>query len=76
MDFRLRRIFKKTVTGLLFVYSFTVKGQSDSNAGLTLPEKFKAEMLIDGLGRARHIAVTPNNNLSKIAACKIPNIGN
>ncbi len=63
MDFRLRRILKKTVTGLLFVYSFTVKGQSDANAGLTLPEKFKAEILIDGLGRARHIAVTPNNKI-------------
>ncbi|WP_242691735.1 c-type cytochrome [Desertivirga arenae] len=34
-----------------------------TNAGLTLPGKFKAEMLIDGLGGARHIAVTPNNKI-------------
>jgi len=33
------------------------------NGGLTLPEKFKAEILIDNLGRTRHIAVTPDNKI-------------
>ena len=33
---------------------------SSINAGLTLPAGFKAMKVADGLGAARHLAVTPN----------------
>ena len=34
-----------------------------ANAGLTLPEGFEATMIADNLGSARHLAVTPENNI-------------
>ncbi|MGN6637646.1 MAG: PQQ-dependent sugar dehydrogenase [Mucilaginibacter sp.] len=34
-----------------------------ANAGLTLPAGFKADMLIENIGGARHIAVTPQNEI-------------
>src|ERR1700740_3066590 len=33
------------------------------NPGLTLPAGFKADMLISGIGNARHLAITPNNDI-------------
>lgn len=34
-----------------------------TNAGLTLPSGFKADMLINNIGHARHIAVAANNDI-------------
>src|SRR6202012_5847519 len=39
------------------------KPDTTDNAVLTVPAGFKADMLIDGLGGARHIAVTPDNDI-------------
>ena len=41
----------------------SVNAQDVINGGLTLPAKFKADILIDGLGGVRHIAVAPNNKI-------------
>jgi glucose/arabinose dehydrogenase len=41
------------------------------NAGLTLPSGFKADMIADNLGGARHIAITPNDDIYvKLAGVK------
>jgi glucose/arabinose dehydrogenase len=37
--------------------------QKTSNAGLILPAGFKATKVADGLGAARHLAVTPNGDI-------------
>jgi len=50
------------IGGLLSFKS--LKSSSDApNAGLKLPEGFKADMLIEGIGSARHIAVTPEGEI-------------
>ncbi|MEO7489877.1 MAG: sorbosone dehydrogenase, partial [Ferruginibacter sp.] len=36
---------------------------TDDNAGLKLPAKFKATVLAENLGKARHIAVTPQGGI-------------
>lgn len=50
---------------ILFLPATTINCQSDTpfNAGLILPEGFTANKLIENIGRARHIAVTPEGNI-------------
>ena len=36
---------------------------ADDNAGLTLPDGFKGSMIASGLGSARHLAITPDNDI-------------
>jgi len=38
-------------------------GSDEVNAGLTLPEKFKATAIAENLGSARHLAVTPQGDI-------------
>lgn len=39
------------------------KSQGDNNAALTLPSGFSGTMLIDGIGKARHLAVTAQGDI-------------
>ncbi|QHT71821.1 c-type cytochrome [Rhodocytophaga rosea] len=39
------------------------KQEDQPNAGLTLPQDFKAVKLIEGIGKVRHLIVTPKGNM-------------
>ena len=50
-----------TIAGLL---SFKILGTAAAdNAGLTLPQGFKAITIAENIGGARHIVVTPQNDI-------------
>ncbi len=62
----------KIVLGFAFIaVSFAVNAQD--NAGLKLPNGFKATLFANGIGSARHIAITPNGVL--FAKLMYPNKG-
>lgn len=48
--------------GYAFFSLISANAQTD-NAGLTLPKGFKAEIVAENVGRARHIAVTKTGNI-------------
>jgi len=52
-----------TLSIVNFLAPAKVTAQTPDNAGIKLPSKFEAHILIDGLGGARHIAVTPDNKI-------------
>jgi hypothetical protein len=55
------------LAGGLLSFKLITNGNSVSrreavNAGLTLPEGFRANVITDNLGSARHLVVTPQGN--------------
>ncbi|MBP6758760.1 MAG: PQQ-dependent sugar dehydrogenase [Flavobacterium sp.] len=48
---------------LMFLASHSIAQETvvKPNAGLTLPDNFKAELIADNLGRTRHLTITPTN---------------
>lgn len=65
MNMNFKKITKLGIALTLTIFSGigNANAQSASNGGLTLPSKFKADILIDGLGGTRHIAIAPNNKI-------------
>jgi len=51
------------ITITLSAVRFKVTPEEQPNAGLTTPQGFTAIKLIEGLGKARHIVVTPKGNI-------------
>jgi glucose/arabinose dehydrogenase len=63
-----KRLFIAVLTVLLVSAAWlscttTEKSQTSGNAGLTLPSGFSAQMLIDSIGKARHLAVSPQGDI-------------
>lgn len=58
-----RSICKLLILTMFAGPAFGQEDQSKPNAGLLLPDKFKAELIADNLGRTRHLAISPNNGI-------------
>ena len=63
MNIDLKRIVRNGLLAGCVLFAAEVSFAQTENAGLALPTKFKAEKLIDSLGRVRHIAVSPNGKI-------------
>ncbi len=77
---------KRTYTKGLFIITLSIAGialsaskfsyQDDKpNAGLITPEGFTAVKLIEGIGKVRHIAITPNGSIYARLARTVKNQG-
>lgn len=63
MNINLRKFIRKRLwVAVLSICTLPLLAQTE-NAGLTLPPRFKAQKLVDSLGRVRHIAVSPNGKI-------------
>ncbi|WP_281228713.1 c-type cytochrome [Flavobacterium aquiphilum] len=58
-----RNICKIILLTILANHSFAQEIEVKPNAGLILPDKFKAELIADNLGRTRHLVITPSNGI-------------
>lgn len=61
-----RRFYLPLIVALAFMSLALISyapDQNPPNAGLTTPEGFRAEIIADGLGRTRHLTVTPQGNI-------------
>lgn len=56
-------MLKRNIAIILLLTLLSVRSEAQDNAGLLLPDKFKATLIADNLGNTRHLFITPSNGI-------------